>query len=201
MENLIKVIFIIINWSGIIGGIWLLFLGAWKLVVWSIIFLCLSKYIIAPLCLIPVLPAILISKIKNKLIQGLLIPICAIGHPLAVAIYGTLVIHLFYYRYIGQIPSDPLWLLVLGLGTSPWQWFASKEKTESAYATAFVSELVFFLVCLILIFIQPKLSFIFLMLFIGQLLHTLATLWMHRSGKKDSHNGTTKRKKIKKGET
>ena len=182
MENFLKFIFMIINWSGLIGGVWLLYLGEWKLVLWSIFFLFLSKYIIAPLVLIPAIPAILMSKFgtKSKFITALLMPICVMGHPLAVAIYGTLVIHLFYYRYVGQIPSDPLWFLVLCLGTFPWQWFANKEKDESAYAAAFVTEVVFFLVSFILILFQPKLLFIFLMLFAGQLVYSLTVLWGQR---------------------
>ena len=188
MGTPLKIIFMIINWSGIVGGIWLLCLGEWKLVLLALLFLALSKYIIAFLgvfALIFSAPGLLIPKVakKNKflgkLLTFLLFPIAMLGHPLSVATYGTLVIHLFYYRYFGQVPTDPLCLLVLGLGTSPWRWFASKEKKETAYAAAFVSELAFFLVTFTLL-LQPKLTYVFGMLFVGQFVYSLIALWTNR---------------------
>ena len=183
MWAFLKIIFAIINWSGIVGGIWLLCLGEWKLVLWSLLFLCcFAKFIIAVLCIIPILPTLLLAKWgpKSRLFTSFLIPICAVAHPLGVAAYGTLVIHLFCYQYLEDISINPLLLLVLGLGTSPWQWFAIKENNEEGYVSELITELMFFITCIILRFNHLALSTIFLILFFGQLVHPIITFFVKR---------------------
>ena len=186
MSKLLKVIFSIINLSGIIAGIWLLCLGEWKLVLYSILFLILSKYMIAFLltfCWVFSAPSLLLAALVykrnnfwGKFLTFLFFPLATIAHPLAVATFGSFIFYWFYYPNTENISIYPLLLLVLALGTAPWNWYARQENTDNAFLSGFVSELMFFVVCVIMLFNPIPLPSIFLIFFFGQLVHPILAL-------------------------
>ena len=117
-----------------------------------------------------------INRLLAKWLGVLLLPIFIVAIPLEVAMFGTLVFDLFYFPNLGHISIYPLLLLALSSGTTPWLYLAQKEKTTEALCSAVITEMVFFVVCLVMLFTPIQLLTIFLMLFIGQLLFPLITI-------------------------
>lgn len=155
--------------GGIVGGIWLAFLGEWKLIGIGILLLFTSHWILSIL----MMPAIPIGAIglhfyekKNPL-----------GHLFGfisqlytnILIVGTCVLAFFicsnFYKGGVDFGYIPYLLWSWGMALGPWQFFASKEPNNEFSAITLFSASVFYLLFLVSIFISPLLGLIIIIIF------------------------------------
>lgn len=155
--------------GGIVGGIWLAFLGEWRLIGIGILLLFTLHWILSIL-MMPSLPiagiAIYFYKKKNPL-----------GHLFGfisqlytnILIVGTCVFAFFICSrfYTGDINLGyvPYLLWSWGMALGPWQFFASKEPYNEFTAITLFSASVFYFLFLASIFISPSLVLIILIIF------------------------------------
>lgn len=155
--------------GGIVGGIWLAFLGEWRLIGIGLVLLFVLNWILS----IFMIPSMIISSIgmkfygKNKFlvlffgyISQLYINILII----ATCVLALLICSSFYNgnTYLGFIPYL-LWSWGMALG--PWQFFASKEPdNEFSTITVFIASIFYFLF-LLSIAMNPGISLIVLIIF------------------------------------
>lgn len=168
--NILSLPIIILNiFGGIVGVIWLIFLGEWKLITIGILLVLTSHWIISIL-MIPSLPLIGIAayfyEIKSfwryvfafisKLYENILI--------IATCIFAFYLCSSFYNGDIGvgYIPYL-LWSWVIAL--SPWQFIASKNPDNEFSPIIVFNASVFYLLFLISIFINSLLVKITIIIF------------------------------------
>lgn len=168
--EILNIPIILLNFGGgIVGGVWLAFLGEWKLIGIGILLLFTFNWILSIL-MIPGLPlagiAVYFYKKKNPLghlfgfISQLYTNILIMG----TCILAFLICSNFYKSGIG-FGYIPYLLWSWGMALGPWQFFASKEpNNEFSVITIFIAT-VFYLLFLISIFISPLLGLIILIIF------------------------------------
>lgn len=169
-----------LGWSGIVGGIWALYIGELEIVLKALIFAFISIYLLSFLMTTTLLPTLLLGKFaeKSKLIKNILLVLTVPITPLIIALYGIIVIDFFYYKYLHTLPEFPLFLITLSLLAGPWKFFARKENTETAFISAFITGVIYFIVSILLFFIKMPLSTVFLIIFIGQLSSSIIIIKM-----------------------
>ena len=150
--------------GGIVGGVWLAFLGEWKLIGIGILLLFTSHWILSIL-MMPVIPIAGIAahffEKKNPLghIFGYLSQLYT-----NILIVGTCVLAFFicsnFYRGSIGFGVVPYLLWSWGMALGPWQFFASKEPDNEFSAITLFSASVFYLLFLVSIFISPLLGLI-----------------------------------------
>lgn len=155
--------------GGIVGGIWLAFLGEWKLIGIGIFLLFTSHWILSIL----MMPGIPIAGIAAHLFEK--------KHPLGhlvgylaqlytnILIVGTCVLAFFicssFYRGVIGFGYIPYLLWSWGMALGPWQFFASKEPENEFSAITLFSASVFYLLFLSSIFVSPLLGLIIIAVF------------------------------------
>lgn len=155
--------------GGIVGGIWLAFLGEWKLIGIGIFLLFTSHWILSILMMpgIPIagIAAYLFEK-KNPL--GHLVGYLAQLYT-NILIVGTCVLAFFicssFYRGSISFGYIPYLLWSWGMALGPWQFFASKEPENEFSAITLFSASVFYLLFLSSIFVSPLLGLIIIAVF------------------------------------
>lgn len=174
MLNRIKEIFtipiMILNFGGsIVGGIWLAFLGEWRLIGIGILLLFTAHWFLSLLMMLGIPIAgigLYFFKKKNPLgllfgfISQLYTNILIVG----TCVFAFYICSIFHKDGInfGYIPYL-LWSWGMALG--PWQFLASKEPNNEFSAITLFSAAVFYLLFLISIFISPVLVFIVITIF------------------------------------
>ena len=155
--------------AGIVGGVWLAFLGEWKLIGIGVLLLFTSHWILSIL----MMPGIPIAGIaahfyekKNPLghFFGFLSQLYTNILIVATCVLAFIICSNFYKGGIdfGYIPYL-LWSWGMALG--PWQFFASKEPDNEFSAITLFSASVFYLLFLLSIFISPLLGLIIIIIF------------------------------------
>jgi len=156
--------------GGIIAGIWLAFLGEWKLILIGIVLLFTSHFYLSIL----MLPGLLFAPICVRLYEKknplghlfgflsqfytnlLIVATCAFAFFICTRFYGG-------ESKFGLIPYL-LWSWGMALG--PWQFFQSKEPDNEFSAITLFSATIFYFLFLISIFLGPIFILIALALFI-----------------------------------
>ncbi|MCE5194305.1 MAG: hypothetical protein LLF28_02440 [Nitrospiraceae bacterium] len=155
--------------SGIIGGIWLAFLGKWGLIGIGLLFSLTSHWIftllmLPSLALIPL--GVYLYEKKN--------PLRHVVNYISQLYTNILIIITIFFAYsvcrsfytgnmgVGYIPYL-LWSWGMALG--PWQFFASKEPDNAFSAITLFSASVFYFLFLSSLFISPALVIIVLLVF------------------------------------
>lgn len=125
--------------AGIIGGIWVLFYGAWDVAFYAIL-LSITGVFIASVSVFPsmiALPIILwAEKHKNRffLVFGALVS----STLTSVAIYFvTLNLYSFIIGINNELPRLAIALLAYGVTTGPWKSMAASEKSEGSVIVVF----------------------------------------------------------------
>lgn len=155
--------------GGIIGGIWLAFLGQWRLIGIGVLLLITSHWILS----IFMLPGIPIAGIaayfyekKNPLghLFGFLSQLYT-----NILIVGTCVLSFFicssFYKGTVDFGYIPFLLWSWGMALGPWQFFSSKEPDNEFSTITLFSASIFYLLFLISIFISPLLGLIIIGIF------------------------------------
>jgi hypothetical protein len=129
--------------GGIVAGIWLAFLGEWKLIIIGILLLFTSHFYLSIL----MLPGLLLALICVKLVEKK----NPIGHFLAflsqlhtnLLIVGSCGFAFFicthFYRGQGSLGLIPYLLWSWGMALGPWQFFQSKEPDNEFSAILLLS--------------------------------------------------------------
>lgn len=178
--------------GGIVGGIWLAFLGEWKLIGIGILFPLASVFLVLPLLMIP---AILISRIavqfaeKNKFLFylfGFLSQSYTNILIVATCVAAFFICSSFYKGYNVGADYIPYALWSWGMALSPWQFFASKEADNEFTAISLFSVSLFYLLFLGSIFISPILSLIMGGIFVLVQLFVLPIFNMYLANKIDN---------------
>ena len=158
------------NWiSPIIGGIWLLILGDWRLVVYGVLWIIFSLKVLIPLAL----PSLGFALIGGALLEKI-IPIAIIFVFLSFLLTNVLIIGTcfwafticssFYYgdNFIGYIPYL-FWSY--SLAVSPWQNIAAQELDNPLELITAYSVSMFYLLFLITFSVSTLVTFIIIALF------------------------------------
>ena len=155
--------------GGIVGGIWLAFLGEWKLLGIGIVLLFTSHWFLSLL----MMPGLLVSGIamsfaeKNKFLLylfGFLSQIYTNALIVATCVIAFFICSSFYKQPIG-IHYVPYLLWSWGMALGPWQFFASKEPDNEFSMITLFSASIFYFLFLISIFISPLITLIIVGLF------------------------------------
>ena len=155
--------------GGILGGIWLAFLGEWKLIGIGVLLFFISHWILSIL----MMPGIPIAAIGAHLLER--------KNPLGyfvgylsqlytnILIVGTCVLAFFicssFYRGSIVFGYIPYLLWSWGMALGPWQFFASKEPENEFSAITLFSASVFYLLFLSSILVSPLLGLIIIAFF------------------------------------
>jgi hypothetical protein len=150
--------------GGIIGGIWLAFLGEWKLIIIGVVLLFASHWLLAIL----MMPGLLISGValtfgeKNKFLLylfGFLSQLYTNILIVATCVFAFLICSSFYKGAVG-ISYIPYLLWSWGMALGPWQFFASNEPQNEFTAVTLFCVSIFYFLFLFSIFISSILSLI-----------------------------------------
>jgi hypothetical protein len=150
--------------SGIVGGIWLAFLGEWKLIGIGILLLFTAQWILSLL----MMPGVLIAGItvhfakKNIFLLyffGFLSQLYTNILIVATCVISFFICSIFYKGSIG-IGYIPYALWSWGMALGPWQFFASKEPDNMFSTITLFSASFFYFLFLGSIFISPFLALI-----------------------------------------
>ncbi len=182
----------ILNYGGgIVGGIWLAFLGEWRLIIIGIVLMFISHWLLAIL----MMPGVLLSGIafkfgeKNKFLLylfGFLSHLYTNILIVATCVFAFLLCSSFYKGTIG-VNYIPYLLWSWGMALGPWQYFASKEpENEFSTITLFCASIFYFLI-LISIFISPYLLLIIVGIFILVQLIVLPAFNMYLASKMENY--------------
>ncbi|MBD3155138.1 MAG: hypothetical protein GF368_00600 [Candidatus Aenigmarchaeota archaeon] len=168
--EILSVPIMILNFvGGIIGGIWLAFLGEWTLIVIGVLFLFTSHWILS----IFMMPNLLIAGIASQFYEkknplghffGFISQLYMNLLIISWCIFAFLVCSHFYSGEIG-ITYIPYLLWSWGMALGPWQFFASKEPDNEFSAITLFSASVFYFLFLISIFISPLFRLIITVIF------------------------------------
>ena len=180
-------IFMLNMLSGIIGGIWLAFLGEWKLIFIGILLIFTSHFYLSIL----MLPGLLFAPIcahffekKNPLgylfgflsqfyTNLLIVGTCAVAFFICVRFYGS-------ESKFGLIPYL-LWSWGMAMG--PWQFFQSKEPDNEFSAITLFSAMIFYFLFLISLFLGPIFVLVILVAFMAVQLIVLPIFMMYIASK------------------
>lgn len=169
--ELLAVPILILNMvGGVIAGIWLAFLGEWRLILLGILLLFTSRFYLSILMLPGLLfdaPAIYFFEKKNPLMYlfGYLSQFYT-----NFLIVGTCAFAFFictkYYNEDYKLGLIPYMLWSWGMALGPWQFFQSKEPgNEFSAITLFVASFLYFLF-LISILLGPIFTLISVVMFV-----------------------------------
>ena len=178
--------------GGIIAGIWLAFLGEWRLIFIGVILLFTSHFYLSLLMLPSMifLPIVVkFEKKKNFLFYFfgflsqfytnlLIVGTCAFAFFICTRFYGG-------ESKFGIIPYL-LWSWGMALG--PWQFFQSKEPDNEFSAITLFSATIFYFLFLVSLFLGPIFTLIILSLFILVQLFVLPIFNMYIANKMDNNN-------------
>lgn len=184
---------IILNFvGGIVGGIWLAFLGEWKLIGIGILLLFTFHWVLA-IFMMPSLPLAGLAALffeKNNPLGYVLAYISQLYTNLLVI--GTCALAFFVCSsyYTGSISFSymPYLLWSWGMALGPWQYFASKEPDNEYSAITLFSASVFYLLFIISMFIGASLAIIILVIFGIVQLIVLPTFNIYFASKLDALN-------------
>jgi len=177
--------------GGIVGGIWLAFLGEWKLIGIGILLLFTSNWFLSIL----MMPGLLISGIavqfvgKNKFflyLFGFLSQLYTNILIVATCFIAFFICSIFYKGSIG-VSYIPYALWSWGMALGPWQFFASKEPDNEFSAITLFSASIFYFLFLGSIFISPLLSLVIVGIFGLVQLIVLPTLSMYLANKMENY--------------
>ena len=156
--------------SGIVGGIWLAFLGEWRLIGVGIVLVLISHWILSFFMMLgfPIgLLGVFFYK-KNIKILGHLFGYLSQAYT-NFLIIGTCVFAFFVCLsyYGGEVGLDlvPYILWSWGMALGPWQFFASKEPDNEFSGITLFSASVFYFLLLVSVFIAPMVTLIVFALF------------------------------------
>ncbi len=155
--------------SGIVGGIWLAFLGEWKLIGIGIALLFTSHWFLSLL----MMPGLLISGAALHFAEKNKVLYCFFGFLsqlyMNILVIGTCVMAFFicssFYKGVVDVGYIPYVLWSWGMALGPWQFFTSKEPDNEFSAIALLSASIFYFLFLGSIFVSPMLSLIIVGLF------------------------------------
>lgn len=173
--------------GGIIAGIWLAFLGEWKLILIGIVLLFTSHFYLSIL----MLPGLLFAPICVRLYEKknplghlfgflsqfytnlLIVATCAFAFFICTRFYGG----------ESKFGLTPYLLWSWGMALGPWQFFQSKEPDNEFSAISLFSATIFYFLFLISIFLGPIFILIALALFILVQLFVLPIFNMYIANK------------------
>ncbi len=169
LEMLSLPIMILNIFSGIVGGIWLAFLGQWRLIGIGVVLLFTAHIILS----IFMIPSILLSNAamkfygKNKSLVLLFVYISQFYVNLliiATCVIAFLICSGFFNgdTYLEYVPYL-LWSWGMALG--PWQFFASKEPDNEFSTITLFSASVFYFLFMLSIAISSEITLIVLIIF------------------------------------
>ena len=178
--------------SGIVGGIWLAFLGEWKLVGIGILLLFTLKWILSLLIMIGLpITAIAGHLLEKKNPLGYFVGYLSQLYT-DVLIAATCVMAFFICSSFYRGPIDfgliPYLLWSWGMALGPWQFFASKEPENEFSAITLFSASVFYLLFLLSVFIGPILQLIVIAAFALTNLIVLPIFNMHLARKMENYH-------------
>lgn len=144
--------------GGIIAGIWLLFLGQWKLVLGAFIFTMLIPYayLIVTLIQMPLVALLSYAQNKNKKYLGL-----TVGFINILIAHVIILIYVFFIldKAIMISASKNLNIIALllfgyGVATSPFSYMASKEGSNAtgSFLAVFVSQISYIIFAIVYLF-------------------------------------------------
>jgi hypothetical protein len=177
--------------GGIVGGIWLAFLGEWKLIGIGILLLFTSHWILSIL-MMPGMPIVALAAhlLQKKNPIGYFVGYLSQLYT-NVLIVGTCVLAFFICARFYNGPIDfgftPYLLWSWGMALGPWQYFASKEPENEFSAITLFSASVFYLFFLTSIFVSPILGLIVIALFAVAHLLVLPIFNMYLARKIDNY--------------
>lgn len=156
--------------GGVVAGIWLAFLGEWRLILIGIILVFTSHLYLSIL----MLPGIFFAPLCVRLLEkknplGYLLGFLSQLHT-NLLIVGTCAFAFFicthFYDGEGKLGVIPYLLWSWGMALGPWQFFQSKESDNEFSAITLLSASIFYFLFLISIFLHPILVLIVLALFL-----------------------------------
>ena len=170
IEVLLIPILVLNTVGGIIAGIWLAFLGEWRLILIGIVLLFTSHFYLSIL----MLPGLLFVPICVRLYEkknplGYLFGFLSQFHT-NLLIVGTCAFAFFicvrFYGGESKFGLIPYLLWSWGMALGPWQFFQSKEIDNEFSAITLFSATIFYFLFLISIFLGPIFILIVLALFL-----------------------------------
>lgn len=175
--------------GGIIGGVWLLCIGQWPLVLGMLLFSCLSIWLVS-LYLFPsvILAACAAFFEKIKPLFFLFLGLSCLASAAAIAGYVTVVFKYFFLNALSDAPSIPLLLMCFGTAVSPWANMAQKEQNPASIISVLITQLSCLVVSIILFLSTLSLMYIFLIVFVPQVISPLVLVLVERICDKDSIN-------------
>jgi len=177
--------------GGIIAGIWLAFLGEWRLIFIGIILLFTSHFYLSILMLPSMIFIPIVAKLgekKNPLLYlfGFLSQFYT-----NLLIIGTCAFAFFictrFYDGESKFGVIPYLLWSWGMALGPWQFFQSKEPDNEFSAITLLSATIFYFLFLISIFFGPIFVFLILVLFLLVQLFVLPIFSMYIANKMDKN--------------
>lgn len=173
--------------GGIIAGIWLAFLGEWRLIFLGLALICTAHWVIGLLMLpgLLILPlAAYLGQRKSPLVylvgaasqfytNLLMVGTCAAAFYVCTSYYGG-------QSKLGLLPYV-LWSWGMALG--PWQFLASKEQDNEFTMLTLLSASILYFLFLLSIFIHPFLTLVMIVLFLVTQLIAIPILNMYIASK------------------
>jgi len=169
--------------GGIIAGVWLAFLGEWRLILIGIILLFTSHFYLSLL----MLPGMLFAPIAIRLYEKknplghLFVFLCQFYTNLLIV--GTCAFAFFictnFYDGESKFGLIPYLLWSWGMALGPWQFFQSKEPDNEFSARTLLIATIFYFLFLISIFLGPIFLLLIFALFLLILLFVLPIFDMH----------------------
>ena len=176
--------------GGIIGGVWLLCIGQWPFVLGMLLFSYLSSIWLASLYLFPsmILARCAVFFERIKPLSFLFLGLSYLASATAIAGYVTVVFKNFFFDALSDAPSIPLLLMCFGTAVSPWAYMAQKELSLASTISALITQLSCLIISIILFLSTLSLMYIFLAVFVLQIISPLVLVLAGRKYSKDSIN-------------
>ena len=176
--NILALPIILLNWVGaIVGWIWLMFYGEWKLIGIGLLATFVSHHIIGYILMIVALPFSFLGIACFK--RNWLFLAKAFGGLSSLLIngvqtaYAVLVIYLVLTFHSNNEESHilPYLLASWSLGLSPWQFLALKEEDNEFTAVSLLSFSVFYFIMLLSIYLFK--DYLVWIVLLGVLIHNI----------------------------
>lgn len=156
--------------GGIVAGIWLAFLGEWKLIFIGIVLLFTSHFYLSMLMLPVLLFVPIVAYFQEKKSPLLYLFGFLSQFYMNLLIVGTCTFAFFvcthFYGGGSKLGLIPYLLWSWGMALGPWQFFASKEPDNEFSFMLLLSATIFYLLLLLSIFLGPPVTLTIVILFL-----------------------------------
>ena len=189
----------VLNFSGEIGGgIWLIFLGQWKLVLCAFLFALFVPYayLIVGLIQMPILPLLIYAKEKNKKFLALSAGFIStlIGYAAILGYVFIILDKVILFSESKHLNIFALFLFGYGIATAPFSYMASKDGPDAlgSFLGVFVAQISYIIFAVAYLFDFPAISIPIILIIVFGIevvqLYIISKEWFHEKADVPSEN-------------